>query len=92
MMEWIPLLILTVFPHVSTIPLEEFYPFGEIAGDEYLTGIHQREGRAYLEILEFGNGTGNIVAVSMKFFCVDFAYREVTDVQQKLYFDILVSA
>ena len=75
MMEWIPLLILIVLPHVSTIPLEEFYPFGESAGDEYLTGIHQREGRAYLEILEFGNGTSDIVVVSLCFvLCVSILH------------------
>ena len=41
-----------VVPHTSTIPLEDFYPFG---GDGYLTGMNQREGMYYIESVFFGH-------------------------------------
>ena len=55
LMERITLLLLMVVPHTSTIPLEDFYPFGEAVGDGYLTGMNQREGVYYIESVFFGH-------------------------------------
>ena len=63
LMERITLLLLMVVPHTSTIPLEDFYPFGEAVGDGYLTGMNQREGVYYIESVFFGH-TSQRVGVS----------------------------
>ena len=61
-MEWAPLLILIVLPHVSTIPLEDFYPFGESAGDEYFTW---QDFKPYITIAHLGDTPYERVIVSI---------------------------
>ena len=79
LMERITLLLLMVVPHTSTIPLEDFYPFGEAVGDGYLTGINQREGVYYIESVFFGH-TNQRVGVSItysfqhKYICSVYLY------------------
>ena len=75
-MERITLLLLMVVSHTSTIPLEDFYPFGEAVGDGYLTGMNQKEGVYYIELVFFGH-TNQRVGVSSfqhKYICCVYLY------------------
>ena len=71
-MERITLLLLMVVPHTSTIPLEDFYPFGEAVGDGYLIGINQREGVYYIESVFFGHTNQRVGTYSFqhRLFCL----------------------
>ena len=84
LMERITLLLLIVVPHTSTIPLEDFYPFGEAVGDGYLTGMNQKEGVYYIELVFFGH-TNQKVGVSIthsfqhKYICSVYRLRFLID-------------